>query len=457
VQFETYYPPLGRSFAISVVSPEQDHFATIFRDISKHIQLEAALRQASERFQAIIEASPIPMALNDDALNITYLNSAFVRNFGYTLADIPSVADWWPKAYPDPEYRAQVMRDWQTHIDGMMQRGMRFEPLEVRITTKSGDVRTVQVGVTALPEELDSVHLVTLLDVTETKAQAREIIQLKDSLESTLHALPDLLFELDLEGRYLAFHSPRTELLAKTKETFLGRTVWEVLPAEAAETCLSVLREANEKDYSTGRQIVLDLPMGKRWFELSAARKPSHGPGLPRFVIISRDITERKMSDLALEQREKQLRFVLEGSKLGFWDWDIKTGKVDRNARWAEMLGYTHSEIQSSAKQWSDFIHPDDRDRAWESINAVLEGRSDLHKIEYRMFHKAGGVRWILDQASVMQRDADGNPLRMCGTHTDITDRHLAEQRLIDSDKRDRKSTRLNSSHRLTSRMPSSA
>ncbi len=158
---------------------------------------------------------------------------------------------------------------------------------------------------------------------------------------------------------------------------------------------------------------------------VSHVRKPDGS--LDYVVAMVEDITERKQSEFALENSEKQLRFVLEGSELGFWDWDIATGKVDRNEQWALMLGYTHVEIKNTTRQWSDFIYPDDRKRAWDSINAVIEGRSSMHRLEYRMLHKDGGNRWILDQASVMQRDADGKSLRMCGTHTDITARKQNE------------------------------
>ncbi|MDD2667602.1 PAS domain S-box protein [Zoogloea sp.] len=161
---------------------------------------------------------------------------------------------------------------------------------------------------------------------------------------------------------------------------------------------------------------------------VSHVRKPD---GSPDYVVaMVEDISERKHSELALENSEKQLRFVLQGSELGFWDWNIAAGKVDRNEQWAALLGYSHSEIQQTARQWTDFIHPDDRECAWNSINAVLEGRSSMHRLEYRMLHKDGSVRWILDQASVMQRDADGKPLRMCGTHTDITARKHNELEL---------------------------
>lgn len=132
-------------------------------------------------------------------------------------------------------------------------------------------------------------------------------------------------------------------------------------------------------------------------------------------------------NESAFREKEEQLRFVLQGSGLGFWDWDIVSNKVHRNARWAEMLGYSYVELQDTTKQWTDFIYPDDREKAWLSINDVLEGKSLAHKREYRMIHKDGSIRWILDQANVIQRNADGKPTRMSGTHTDITDRKQIE------------------------------
>lgn len=133
----------------------------------------------------------------------------------------------------------------------------------------------------------------------------------------------------------------------------------------------------------------------------------------------------------ALANSEEQLRMVLEGAELGFWDWNIVTGEVQRNERWANMLGYSHAEIVNTVKQWTDFIHPDDRAKAWQSISDVLEGKSAKHRLEYRMLHKDGSMRWILDQANVMQRDAQGHPTRMSGTHSDVTERKQLEMELL--------------------------
>ncbi len=139
---------------------------------------------------------------------------------------------------------------------------------------------------------------------------------------------------------------------------------------------------------------------------------------------------ENNLANTALLESEERLRFVLEGSGLGFWDWKINTNEVERNPVWAEILGYSYEEIKRTTKQWTDFIHPDEREKALQSIQDVLAGHSPTHKIEYRMIHKNGSLRWILDHAKIVQRDQDGRPIRMSGTHADITERKTAEEEL---------------------------
>ncbi|MDC7234030.1 MAG: PAS domain-containing protein [Spirochaetales bacterium] len=132
-------------------------------------------------------------------------------------------------------------------------------------------------------------------------------------------------------------------------------------------------------------------------------------------------------SSQKLRESEKRLQLVLDGSQLGYWDWNIQTGEVIRNSRWAEMLGYTLEEVEFSVNQWTDLHHPEDRNLAWKAITDHLEGRTTEYEVEYRMRTRDGNYRWILDQAKIVSFDAQGKPLRMCGTHRDITERKQAE------------------------------
>ncbi|QLA20074.1 transporter substrate-binding domain-containing protein [Desulfolutivibrio sulfoxidireducens] len=149
---------------------------------------------------------------------------------------------------------------------------------------------------------------------------------------------------------------------------------------------------------------------------------------------LKQEIEERNKTEDALRNSEERLQFVLLGSQLGYWDWDIQTNEVKRNMQWAQMLEYTLEDIEFTVKQWIDFIHPDDRDAAQRSIQDHLAGKTPMHKAEYRMITKSGQYKWILDQAKVVKYDSSGKPIRMCGTHTDITERKRIEEALRESE-----------------------
>ncbi len=128
----------------------------------------------------------------------------------------------------------------------------------------------------------------------------------RDDLESTLNAIPDLLFEVDMDGRIHHYRSARSALLAAPPVMFMGRTMEEFVPSEAVAGLRAALQAAHDTGYSIGHQYRLELGRQTRWFELSIARKESATPGQePRFIALSRDITERKLA----EARTRQLAY----------------------------------------------------------------------------------------------------------------------------------------------------
>ncbi|WP_232352121.1 bifunctional diguanylate cyclase/phosphodiesterase [Inhella proteolytica] len=131
-------------------------------------------------------------------------------------------------------------------------------------------------------------------------------------LSATLAALPDLLFEMDTNGRYLAVHTPQHAGLAAPAETLVGRSVQEVMPPESAQICLEALRVAALMGHAQGQRISLPLPDGLRHFELSVARKEGEPGREPVLLVLSRDVTTLAEQQLALEQ-ESRLNQILLG------------------------------------------------------------------------------------------------------------------------------------------------
>lgn len=140
-----------------------------FQDITARKQTEQLLLANEAKFRAIIDQSPVPMAINDEWQRITFLNPAFIKTFGYDLDDIPTLAAWWPKAYPDPEYRQWVIDSWQAELVRAAKTGTEFTPYELKIHCKDGNDRFVLASAAPLTACLEETQLVLLYDISERK------------------------------------------------------------------------------------------------------------------------------------------------------------------------------------------------------------------------------------------------------------------------------------------------
>ncbi|WP_163934006.1 bifunctional diguanylate cyclase/phosphodiesterase [Paraferrimonas sp. SM1919] len=123
-----------------------------------------------------------------------------------------------------------------------------------------------------------------------------------------------------------------------------------------------------------------------------------------------------------LKESEQRWLYSIDGSASGVWDWSINTGRVFLSDRWKEMLGFMPDELPSSFQSWESRLHPDDKDTILSELNSYLKGEIDSFENVHRLRHKDGHFVWVLDKGSVVQWDEQGNPMRMIGSHTDISD-----------------------------------
>lgn len=132
----------------------------------------------------------------------------------------------------------------------------------------------------------------------------------------------------------------------------------------------------------------------------------------------------------ALRESEERWKFALEGAGDGVWDWNVQLDTVVFSTRYKEMVGYTDEDIAANEELWRQRIHPDDRAQVDEDIHAYLQGRTGAYYNEHRVLCRDGGVKWVLARGMIVSRTADGKPLRMIGTHADITERKNMEERM---------------------------
>ncbi|MCF8168269.1 MAG: EAL domain-containing protein, partial [Rhodoferax sp.] len=234
--------------------------------------------------------------------------------------------------------------------------------------------------------------------------------------------LPDVLFEFDLSGRYQQYHTSRANLLAAPPEVFSGKLLAEVLPEKASTICLDALQEAHAKGLSTGRQIELPFAEGPRWFELSVARKESADARDPRFIMISRDITERKQA----ENHLLLVGQVFKSSHEGIFITDANNRILSANQAFCTITGYLESELVGQDPR---ILRSGRQDRAfyvamWREIQHTGNWEGEIWNQR-----KNGQIypEWLSISAV---KDTDGHIFQYIGILRDLTDSKAAQEQI---------------------------
>jgi diguanylate cyclase (GGDEF)-like protein/PAS domain S-box-containing protein len=434
-EYPCHAPDEQRWFRITV-SPLQGARRGVVishENITKRKQVENALFNNQVLLQTAQRAARMGHYVTDSNA-ATWTNDAlFDEIFGIEAHFERDCANWLALILPED---GQLVRDYFMQI---IQNQEIFPNMEYRITRPcDGIVRWIAVwGHNTYDENGNLIQQVGMIqDITERKLVEQRLQESEERLSLSQEYGGIGSWEADLTNNKQIWSRTVHQLL---KFPALSNPTWEDFLSVIHPDDRQSVIDANQAHLKQGKKYDVEyraiLTDGQTHWMRSAGQAQFSSDGTPvKFIGIVHDITERKLAEQRLQKTTEQLQLVLEGGHLGFWDWNIVTGDVQRNAIWADMLGYTQDEIEHSAKQWEDFVYIDDRKKARQSIHDVLEGRKPCHEIEYRMLHKDGSIRWVLDHASIVQRDANGKPTRMSGTHTDITKLKTLEEKLRESE-----------------------
>ena len=131
-----------------------------------------------------------------------------------------------------------------------------------------------------------------------------------------------------------------------------------------------------------------------------------------------------------MRESEERLRLALMAANQGLYDLNVQTGDAIVSAEYARMLGYHPEELQETNAKWRSRLHPEDMTVVYQAYEDYIVGKLDTYRVEFRQRTKSGDWKWILSVGKIVSWDSDNQPLRMLGTHTDITERKQAEEAL---------------------------
>jgi two-component system, cell cycle sensor histidine kinase and response regulator CckA len=220
-------------------------------------------------------------------------------------------------------------------------------------------------------------------------------------------------------------------------EELLGLTDYDVFPEELADVYYSLEKQVFEgQSVAHEIQETLTKDGQKGWVDnRKYPIKDDTGQVIGLFGI-ARDITERKQAEAALIASEERLDLAMAVKNEGIWDWNLSTNDSIFDDRYYTMAGYSHGEFPQDFTNWAAHVHPDDLATADAALKAYLAGQSEVFDIEFRFKCKDGSWMWIQGRGKIVERDKNGYPLRLIGTHTDITERKRAEEQLRKGEER---------------------
>ena len=311
---------------------------------------------------------------------------------------------------------------WTISIDSLPQ----FEALEDK-------EKPWLIGMGGIVTSLMLALLTWLLVMGRTRAleaaEALERISRKN--EMLLRTASDGIYIFDLDGNVLQVNDAFCRMLGYTFQELLKMNVaqWNAQwPKEELMARINMLGEDNPVFETLHRRrngSIINV-------EISATRVEIDGK--PSIYNSARDITERKKTEESLRESEERWGFALEGSGDGVWDWDLQTGKIVFSRRYKEILGFPGDANWNCIDDWKDRVNPEDMTRAMVDLEAYLDGKLPAYTVEYRMLCRDGSWKWMLARGMVVAHAKDGRPMRMIGTHTDITGNKQAAEAIRQSE-----------------------
>lgn len=295
-------------WSLEAVKLSSTSFMGMVTDITQRKQAEDLLQKNEHYLKLIIETLPIALAMNDSAGNITFLNRTFVQTIGYTIDEIPTLEEWWPRAYPDESYRQMIADHWNKRLEETKRTNRPFSPIEAKIVCKDGSTRDFLCVAGSLEEYFNGTHMVFLYDITERKLLEIELKEKNEELSRYFTSSLDLLCIADINGHFIRLNPEWEKALGYSLPELEGRLFLDFVHPDDIESTRSALSKLSAQEHVVSfvnRYRCKDSTY--RWVEWRA-----HPQGNLIYAA-ARDVTDKILAD---EEKSKLQQQLLQAQKL---------------------------------------------------------------------------------------------------------------------------------------------
>lgn len=386
-------------------------------DAAKQEKLIAELRDRELHLQTILRLSPAGIGITRmcDGVIVDF-NDALLAIIGYTKEEVVGRRSAELAIWADPEQRCRVF--------ARLARGESVRDEQLAVRRKDGTVRQAVFSGEVVTLGGEPHMIGTLRDVTEQgqrEARYRAVLEDQTELIGRFRADGVMLFVNDVYARFFG----------KSPEELIGRS-WHpaAYPDDipVVEAQLATLSPGNPVVTVENRVFAGDG--SEHWMQFVNRAFFDGAGALLEIQSVGRDITERRRTEDALRTSEARLTVTLDATRTGLWDWTVDTGAAYLSPQYLALTGYDSYDESQGFAFFRSLVLPEDWDVLMAATEEHFQGRNDLCVVEFRMRRKAGDVFWVLAKGRLIKRAADGSPLRMVGTITDISIEKATQTRL---------------------------
>jgi PAS domain S-box-containing protein len=281
----------------------------------------------------------------------------------------------------------------------------------------------------------------TVEEITDRAKEREALHRSQLQLEQVVHLVPGVVYRIRIAAdgtrRYTYVSDHVRQLYGLEPEEVMadGYALTRLRHPDDAEEIQRHLEKVIESQESLVYQVRVRLRDGTvKWVQTISAAAPAPEGERARVGVLF-DITERKQAEAEVRAQADLWKSALEATGDGVWDWRVQDGVEILSPQCKALYGFEPHELPDTPDALDTRTHPDDLARMREDREAHFDGRSARYVNEHRVRCKDGQWKWILSRGLVISRDAAGQPLRMVGTHTDITAARLAEALRMERDR----------------------
>lgn len=400
-------------------------------DITERKLAEETLIKSEEKYRLISSVTTdytfSTKVMPDGTLDLNWVAGAFESISGYSVDEFKARGGWRASVHPD-----------DIHIDdndiARLRRNLDIES-QIRTINREGQVVWVQVFAHPVWDEekncLSGIYG-AVKNINDRKTAEEQLINSEQRFRNLLEEVNLIAIILDKNGKVTFCNDHLLKITGYEQEEVIGKDWFDLMMPAGTTKIKDLFFTGLKEDKITPRLESQIVTKSGRKLEIawSNVAQHNHLNQMIGLACIGEDITERKLTEINLQETNERLKLILENTPTAIWDWDIRTDIWYATPKYYTLLGYEPEPGYPDRNIWLSRLHPDDREYVSQKINGILNLQDEQYSYTARLLHANGTYRWQTVIGQIIERDESGKAVRLIGIRMDVDETKRAEDEI---------------------------